>query len=235
MIAPRHRGAALAAALAVALVACGSGDAGPASSDVGATATTAGGSDAPAATVTRLAPEPGTPAEPSTATLDAGTPGSGGGSGAPVATVDGSEVRPEGFTTVTARITSAEGEVCEACLWLADDDAERGRGLMGVTDLGEAEGMAFAWDAPTQGRFYMLGTPTPLSIAWFGPDGSHVSQTDMEPCVTDDPATCERYPADGEYTVAVEVFAGDLGDLGIGPGSAIELIDGSESPTCATS
>ena len=46
--------------------------------------------------------------------------------------------QPEGFTTIQALITETDGEVCEVCLWLADDSAERGRGLMGVTDLGVA-------------------------------------------------------------------------------------------------
>src|SRR6476646_6925387 len=38
---------------------------------------------------------------------------------------------PQGFTTVEARITASDGEVCEVCLWLADTDEERGTGLMG--------------------------------------------------------------------------------------------------------
>lgn len=145
----------------------------------------------------------------------------------------GDGVRPEGFSTVTARITSVDGDACEVCLWLADDEAERGRGLMGVTDLGRPVGMAFVWDEPIDGRFFMLGTPTPLSIAWFAPGGDHLSETDMEPCLTDDSSTCERYGSGGEYDVAIEMFRGELGAVGIGPGSSVELLDGSESPTCA--
>ncbi len=144
----------------------------------------------------------------------------------------GDGVRPEGFTTVTARVTSADGEVCEICLWLADDDTERGRGLMGVTDLGGAVGMAFVWDEAIEGRFFMFGTPTPLSIAWFAPGGAHLSQTDMEPCLSDDPATCERYGAGGAYDLAIEMFEGQLGAVGIGPGSRGEVVAGSESPIC---
>ena len=56
------------------------------------------------------------------------------------------------------------------CLWLADVADERARGLMGVTDLGEAVGMAFVFEAPGEGAFVMIGTPTPLSIAWFDAD-----------------------------------------------------------------
>ncbi|MGA9278147.1 DUF192 domain-containing protein, partial [Ilumatobacter sp.] len=128
-------------------------------------------------------------------------------------------VQPEGFTTVQARVTSADGEVCEVCLWLADTDAERSRGLMGVTDLGDAVGMVFTWEAPVSSRFVMIGTPTPLSIAWFADDGSYVSGADMEPCVDGDPSACARYAATGEYTAAIEMFQGELDAIGIGPGA----------------
>ncbi len=142
------------------------------------------------------------------------------------------DVEPDGFTTVTARVTSADGDVCDVCLWLADGADERSRGLMGVSDLGDPVGMAFVWEAPTSGRFFMLNTPTPLSIAWFAADGSHVNEDDMEPCITDDSSTCERFESGGDYTVAIEMFQGELGVIGIGPGSSIELLDGTESPTC---
>ena len=145
----------------------------------------------------------------------------------------GDGVRPQGFTVVTARLTSADGEVCEVCLWLADADDERGRGLMGVTDLGGPVGMAFRWDVPVEGRFYMLGTPTPLSIAWFDPDGGFRSSADMEPCTTDDASRCERYGTTGPYTLAIEVLDGQLGALGIGPGSSATLVEGSERRRCA--
>lgn len=134
-------------------------------------------------------------------------------------------VFPVGFATVSVRVTSAEGDECEVCLWLADDDALRQRGLMGVTDLGAAVGMAFRWQEPRTGNFFMFQTPTPLSIAWFDESGSHVGQADMEPCLVDDPATCERYGADAPYTVAIEMFGGQLGAIGISPGSNVELLD----------
>ncbi len=92
-------------------------------------------------------------------------------------------VQPEGFTTVTARLTEVDGEVCEVCVWLADTPEERGRGLMGVTDLGDAAGMVFKFDEPIVGSFYMFQTPTPLSIAWFAPGGDHVGSADMAPCL----------------------------------------------------
>ncbi len=134
-------------------------------------------------------------------------------------------VLPEGFGSVTATVTSADGEVCDVCLWLADDDTLRERGLMGVTDLGGAVGMAFRWEQPRDGNFFMFQTPTPLSIAWFDADGAHVGQADMQPCLVDDSSTCERYGAEAPYTVAIEMFGGQLDAVGIGPGSTVELLD----------
>jgi uncharacterized membrane protein (UPF0127 family) len=140
--------------------------------------------------------------------------------------------QPEGFTTIRALITEPDGEVCEVCLWLADDPAERGRGLMGVTDLGDAVGMAFRFDEPTAGSFYMFQTPSPLSIAWFSPDGSHVGSADMDPCLDTPAGECPLYSPGAEYDLAIEVFEGGLEPLGLVEGSSVELIDGSEAERC---
>ena len=144
----------------------------------------------------------------------------------------GDGVRPEGFTTVGATITSATGEECTVCLWLAATEAQRAQGLMGVTDLGDAVGMAFTWDAPTTGRFFMFQTPAPLSIAFFDVEGRYVSEADMEPCLDTESGRCARYSAAGAYQVAVEMLQGELDAIGIGPGSTIELLSGSESIEC---
>jgi uncharacterized protein len=142
---------------------------------------------------------------------------------------------PEGFTTIQARITAADGEVCEVCLWLADSAEERGRGLMGVTDLGDAGGMAFLFEPATNGAFYMFQTPTPLSIAWFGADGRWVGSADMEPCLDESPAACELYsPGGAAYTIGVETFLGGLDPLLLVEGSTIELLADTEDLECQT-
>lgn len=140
--------------------------------------------------------------------------------------------QPEGFTTIRALITEPDGEVCEVCLWLADDPTERGRGLMGVTDLGDAAGMAFRFDEATSGSFYMFQTPSPLSIAWFAPDGTHVGSADMEPCLDTPAGDCPLYSPGAEYDLAIEVFDGGLESLGLVAGSSVELITGSEAERC---
>jgi uncharacterized membrane protein (UPF0127 family) len=143
--------------------------------------------------------------------------------------------QPVGFTTVTVRITEVDGEVCEVCVWLADNADERGRGLMGVADLGDAAGMVFRFDEPIVGSFYMFQTPTPLSIAWFAPDGGHVGSADMEPCLDTPAGECPLYSPGAEYDLALEVFEGGLADLGVGPGARLELVDGTEAERCPLS
>jgi len=140
--------------------------------------------------------------------------------------------QPEGFSTMTAQITEADGQICEVCVWLADTSEERARGLMGVTDLGDAVGMVFRFEEPIDGSFYMFQTPTPLSIAWFGPDGTHVGSADMAPCLDTPAGDCPLYSPGAEYDLALEVFEGGLADLGVGPGSQLELIDGTEADAC---
>lgn len=143
--------------------------------------------------------------------------------------------QPEGFTTVTARITEVNGDVCEVCMWLADNAEERGRGLMGVTGLGDAVGMVFKFEEPTVGSFYMFQTPTPLSIAWFAPGGDHVGSADMAPCLDTPAGECPLYSPGAEYDLALEVFEGGLDDLGVGPGARLELLEGTEAERCPLS
>lgn len=132
------------------------------------------------------------------------------------------DVLPDGFELTSALATAPDGTVCELCMWLADDADQRGRGLMFVTDLGPADGMAFRYPAPHTGRFWMKNTVLPLSIAFFDPTGSYIEAFDMEPCAAD---PCERYPTPRDFVVAVETTRGDLGAIGIVPGSTFELLD----------
>lgn len=196
--------------------ACGSGDGGsPSTSNTDPV-------EAPATADPSTAPP--APASTSESSPDATSPGS-----------DVGGVEPEGFSTVMARVTAADGEVCEVCLWLADTAEERGRGLMGVTDLGPAGGMAFLFDPATTGSFYMFQTPTPLSIAWFAEDGPWVGSAEMEPCLDENAGACPLYsPGGASYTVAVEAFEGGLDDLLMVEGSVIELLAGTERPECLT-
>ena len=131
-------------------------------------------------------------------------------------------VPPVGFDLVAARVTEPDGTVCELCLWLADSAEQRNRGLMGVTVLDPADGMAFHYSAPHSTRFWMKDTPLALSIAFYGPDGAFMDSFDMEPCVT---ASCARYPTPTDFLIAVETYRGGLDELGMRAGSTLELLD----------
>ncbi|MDQ3352180.1 MAG: DUF192 domain-containing protein [Actinomycetota bacterium] len=134
-----------------------------------------------------------------------------------------------GLTTVDVEIVAEDGVTRPCCVWLADDPDERSKGLMGVTDLRPAAGMVFVFTDDRLGAFYMYDTPMPLSIAFFDADGAFVSAADMTPCTSDDAGDCPRYRAARPYRTAVEVPVGTLADLGIGPGSRLRVVPGTET------
>ncbi len=131
-------------------------------------------------------------------------------------------VVPQGFQSIAATATAADGTVCEMCLWLADDADLRARGLMFVTDLGGAQGMLFRYPGPTTGSFWMKNTVMPLSIAFFGADGQFLDSFDMQPCTAD---PCPSYPTPDDFVMAIEAPQGELGSLAIGPGSTLHVGD----------
>jgi uncharacterized protein len=124
----------------------------------------------------------------------------------------------DGFDEVAVSI---DGE--SQRLLLAQDDEQRARGLMEVTDLEGYPGMLFVYPGESSGSFWMRNTPTPLSIAFLDPDGRIVSTTDMEPCV--DEPECPLYAADGPFLAAVEVPQGELDDLGLTGDARLEIED----------
>lgn len=147
----------------------------------------------------------------------------GPGSTAPATTAVGRI--PEGYRAATVRIVAADGSVTVLCVWVADTAERRGRGLMEVDGMGGADGMLFRFGSPSEGAFYMLRTRIPLSIAYFAADGAFVGAQDMVPCPDDDDdPPCPRYPAPGPFTDAIEVPAGGLAALGIGPGSRLDRV-----------
>ncbi len=91
-------------------------------------------------------------------------------------------------------------------LAIADDSALRSRGLMGVADLGDVDGMLFSWGGDeVSSRFTMRNTLIPLTVVFFDSDGAYVSRADMVPCEAE---PCPNYGAAGQYAYAVEFPAG---------------------------
>lgn len=162
------------------------------------------------------------PTAPETSEPDTGAPETSEPESNTPETSEPDAVTPEGYERVQATVTAADGTACDLCLWLAESADQRSQGLMFVTDLGPADGMAFVYPAPHSGNFWMKNTLLPLSIAFFDPAGAYLAAFDMEPCTAE---PCDLYPTPADFLVAIETRQGDLSELGIGPGSILELTD----------
>jgi uncharacterized membrane protein (UPF0127 family) len=103
---------------------------------------------------------------------------------------------------------------------IAETPSARQKGLMGVESLPEGEGMAFLFDDPTDGAFWMKDTLIPLSIAFWEGDGRIVAVLDMEPCPSD---PCPLYSPGADYVGAVEVNLGALAEAGVSVGDEATL------------
>lgn len=94
---------------------------------------------------------------------------------------------------------------------------DRSRGLRGVANLGELDGMLFTWGGATVASFFtMADTVIALDIAFFDAEGEFVDGFAMVPC---DEAPCPSYAAAGPYAYALESPVGTL--PAIGPGSTL--------------
>jgi uncharacterized membrane protein (UPF0127 family) len=150
------------------------------------------------------------------------TPAASSGVAGATTTISEPALTPVGFERVAATAVSADGIACELCLWLADTPERRSLGLMGVTDLGGADGMLFRYPSPTSTTFWMKDTVMPLSIAYFDRAGSYLDALDMTPCTSD---PCPHYSIAPSFALAVEVAQGDLAALGLTPGSTLTVSD----------
>jgi uncharacterized membrane protein (UPF0127 family) len=126
---------------------------------------------------------------------------------------------PAPSAEATVVIRTADGPI-EMDVELADTTEERATGLMGRENIGPYDGMAFTFDAPTQGTFWMKNTLIPLSIAFWGEEGRIVGILDMQPC-EDDP--CPTYGPGVPYVGALEVEQGAFAERGVEVGDRLEL------------
>jgi hypothetical protein len=96
----------------------------------------------------------------------------------------------------------------------------RSRGLMGVTDLVDVDGMLFVfvtetYTEPVQSSFWMKDTLIPLDIWFFDYSGKLVDMLTMTPC---DSEPCQLYTPAGPYHYALETEVGR-----IDPNQTVEL------------
>ncbi len=104
---------------------------------------------------------------------------------------------------------------------IAETAESRATGLMGRTELSEIDGMAFLFERPTSGGFWMKNTLIGLDIAFWDEQGALVAILQMEPCEAD---PCPTYSPGAEYIGAVEVEKGRLERESISIGNRIRLV-----------
>ena len=106
---------------------------------------------------------------------------------------------------------------------VADEPAERSRGLMGREHLAADAGMLFLYPDDQAGGsgFWMYRTLIPLDIAFIDGQGRIVSTHTMQPCGSGDPADCAVTRPGASYRAALEVNAGTFEALDIEVGNCV--------------
>jgi uncharacterized membrane protein (UPF0127 family) len=102
---------------------------------------------------------------------------------------------------------------------VADDNAERERGLSGRDGMPEDQGMLFIFEQPSTACFWMKDMRFDLDILWFDEGGKLVYQRHNLSPQTYPESYCP--PALAKYVV--ELTAGSAGRLGVGDDSRLEL------------
>lgn len=95
---------------------------------------------------------------------------------------------------------------------IADDDAERARGLMFRDSMPQGHGMLFLHDEESPQAYWMKNTRIALDILYFDAQRRLVSQQlDVPPCSAGD--GCPPYPSEGPARYVLELNAGEASRL----------------------
>jgi len=108
----------------------------------------------------------------------------------------------------------------EAKLKVAVTELEKSQGLMGVTQLSNAEGMAFIYTAPQQMNFWMKDTLLNLDIAFVQADGTIDEIRTMQ--AGDTRGTHSR---SDQVLFTIEISAGWFERTGVKAGEKVNLSD----------
>ncbi len=100
---------------------------------------------------------------------------------------------------------------------IADNDAERARGLMYRKELPEGRGMLFDFKREQDVGFWMKNTYIPLDMIFIRADGSiaNIAANTV-------PYSEEPVPSDGPVAAVLEIAGGRSAELGIKPGDKVE-------------
>jgi hypothetical protein len=111
------------------------------------------------------------------------------------------------------------------CVELADDDAERTRGLMFRAALQQDAGMLFLFEDEAPRAFWMMNTRIPLDILYFDRQLRLVSAAErVPPCRSS--SRCPSYPSDAPARYVLELNAGRAEQLGVQTGDLLTLSPG---------
>jgi Uncharacterized conserved protein len=113
---------------------------------------------------------------------------------------------------------------------IADDDAERARGLMFRDVLPDGQGMLFIHDRQEPQAYWMKNTRIPLDILYFDEQRRLVSQQrNVPPCSAGD--RCPPYPSRRPARYVLELNAGQAAKLGLEDGTELVFGPGIPAPT----
>jgi hypothetical protein len=103
---------------------------------------------------------------------------------------------------------------------VADDDAERARGLMFRDSMPADHGMLFVHERDEPQAYWMKNTKIPLDILYFDAQRKLVSvQAKVPPCSGGD--RCPPYPSEGAVRYVLELNAGTAEAMGVAKGDAL--------------
>jgi uncharacterized membrane protein (UPF0127 family) len=105
---------------------------------------------------------------------------------------------------------------------VADDEAERERGLMFRDSMPADRGMLFVHERDEPQAYWMKNTKIPLDILYFDSSRKFVSvQKRVPPCSAGD--QCPPYPSEGNVRFVLELNAGQADALGVAKGDEISF------------
>lgn len=105
---------------------------------------------------------------------------------------------------------------------VADDEAERARGLMFRDSLADGHGMLFIHEQTGPLAYWMKNTRIPLDILYFDESLALVSQQrDVPPCSGGN--ACPAYPSRAPARYVLELNAGEAARLGVQDGARLQL------------
>ena len=113
-------------------------------------------------------------------------------------------------------IETASGNEVSFDAEIADDDAERSRGLMFRRSIQEHEAMLFIWPAPYEVGMWMRNTYIPLDMLFIAADGEvvHIARETV-------PHSLDVVSAGRDVLAVLEIKGGAAGRLGIAPGDRV--------------